>query len=52
VKEIRGRKRKQLLNDLKKMTEYRKLKEKAIDRTLWRSSFGRGYGPVVIETTK
>ena len=52
VTEIRGRKRKQLLDDLKKTTEYRKLKEKAINRTLWRTRFGRGYGTVVIETTK
>jgi len=26
---------------------YRKLKEKAVDRTLWSSSFGRGFVPVV-----
>jgi hypothetical protein len=52
VTEGRRRKREQLLDDLKKTTEYRKLKEKALDRTLWRTRFGRGYGPVVIETTK
>jgi len=52
VTERRGRKRKQLLDDLKKTIEYRKLKEKAIDGILWRSRFGRGYGTVVIETTK
>jgi hypothetical protein len=43
----RGRSRKQLLNDLKEKREYGKLKEEALDRTLWRASFGRGCGPVV-----
>jgi hypothetical protein len=28
------------------------LKEKARDRTQWRSRFGRGYGPVVRQTTE
>jgi hypothetical protein len=27
--------------------EYWKSKEEALDRTLWRTRFGRGYGPVV-----
>jgi len=31
---------------------YRKLKQKILDRTLWRSRFGRGYEPVVTQTTK
>jgi len=31
----RGRRRKQLLNDLKETREYWKLKEEAPDRTLW-----------------
>jgi hypothetical protein len=26
------------------------LNEEALDRTLWRTRFGRGYGPVVIQT--
>jgi hypothetical protein len=26
------------------------LKEEALDRTLWRTRFGRGYGPVVRQT--
>jgi hypothetical protein len=52
VTERRGRNRKQLLDDLKKMTENRKLKEKTLARTLWRTHFGRGYGAVIIETTK
>jgi hypothetical protein len=48
----RGRKRKQLLNDLKEKRSYWKLKEAALYRTLWRTRFGRGYGPVVIQTTE
>jgi hypothetical protein len=41
VTEIRGRRRKQLLDDLKKNRGYWKLKEEALDRTLWRTGFGR-----------
>jgi hypothetical protein len=48
----RGRRRKQLLNDLKEKRRYWKLKEEALDRTLWRTRFGRGYGPVVRQTTE
>jgi hypothetical protein len=43
----RGRRRRQLLDDLKEKRRYWKLKEKALDRTLW-----RGYGPVVRQTTE
>jgi hypothetical protein len=43
----RGRRRKQLLNDLKEKTEYWKLKEKVLDHILWRTRFGRGYRPVL-----
>jgi hypothetical protein len=35
-----------------KEREYWKLKEEALDRTLWRTNFGRDYGPVVRETTE
>jgi hypothetical protein len=28
------------------------LKEEALDRTIWRAHFGRGFGPVVRQTTK
>jgi hypothetical protein len=38
---------KQLLDGLKEKTRYWKLKEEALDRALWRTRFGRGYGPVV-----
>jgi hypothetical protein len=42
----RGRRRK-LLDDLKNRREYSHLKEEALDRTVWRNRFGRGFGPVV-----
>ena len=42
-----GRRRKQLLNYGKKTRGYRKYKEKALHRTLWRTLFGRGYKSVV-----
>jgi hypothetical protein len=36
----RGRRRKQLLDDLKEAKRYWKLKKEAQDRTLWRTQFG------------
>jgi hypothetical protein len=42
----RGRRRKQLLDDLKKARRYWKLKEEAQDRTLRGTQFGRCYGPL------
>jgi hypothetical protein len=48
----RGRRRKQLLDDLKEKKRYWKLKEEALDCTLWRTCFGRDYGPVVRQTTE
>jgi hypothetical protein len=42
-----GRRRKQLLDDLKETRRYGNLKEDALDRTVWRTGFGRGYGLVV-----
>ena len=42
-----GRRRKQLLDDLKVRRGYCQLKEEALDRTMWRIRFGRGFGPVV-----
>jgi hypothetical protein len=47
----RGRRRKQLSDDLKEARRNWKLKEKAQNRTLWRTQFGRGYGPVARQTT-
>jgi hypothetical protein len=31
---------------------YSHLKEVALDRTVWRAGFGRGFGPVVRQTAK
>ena len=45
--ERRGRRGKQLLDDLKETTGYWKLQEEALDRTLWRTRFGKVYGPVL-----
>jgi hypothetical protein len=45
-----GRRCKQLLDDLKEMRGYWKLKEEALDPTQWRTRFGRGYGPVIRQT--
>jgi hypothetical protein len=46
-----GRRRKQLLDDLMEARRYWKLEEEAQDRTLWRTQFGRRYGPVARQTT-
>jgi len=43
----RGRRRRKLLDGLKEGRGYCHLKEEALDRTVWRSGFGRGFGPVV-----
>ena len=48
----RGRRRTKLVDDLKERREYSHLKEEALDRTMWRTRFGRGFGPVVRQTTK
>ena len=47
VKRRRGRRSKKLLDDLKDRRGYCQLKEEALDRTMWRNRFGRGFGPVV-----
>ena len=43
----RGRRRKKLLDDLKDRRGYCQLKKEALDRTVWRNRFVRGFGPVV-----
>ena len=43
----RGRRRKKLLDNLKDRRGYCQSKEEALDRTMWRNCFGRGFGPVV-----
>jgi hypothetical protein len=47
-----GRRRRKLLDDLKERRGYSLLKEEALHRTVWRARFGRGFGPVVRQTTK
>jgi hypothetical protein len=52
VKGRLGRRRKRLLVDLKEIRGYWKLKEEALDCTLWRTVLGRGHGTVVRQTGK
>jgi hypothetical protein len=47
-----GRRRRKLLNDLKERRGYSHVKEEALDRTMWRARFGRGFGPVMRQTAK
>ena len=47
-----GGRRRKLLDDLKERRGCSHLKEEALDRTIWRPRFGRGFGPVVRQTTK
>jgi hypothetical protein len=47
-----GRRRRKVLDGLKERRRYSHLKEEALDRTMWRARFGRGFGPVVRQTTK
>jgi len=37
---------------VKERRGYSHLKGEALDRTMWRARFGRGFGPVVRQTTK
>jgi hypothetical protein len=48
----RGRRRRKLLDDLKERRRYSHLKEEALDHTMWRAGFGKGFGPVVRQTAK
>jgi hypothetical protein len=47
----RGKRGKQLLDDLNEKRGYCKLKEEALTRTVWRTHCARGYGPLVRQTT-
>ena len=47
----RGRRRTELQDCLKEARGYWKLKEEAVDRTVWGTGFGRGCGPVARQTT-
>jgi hypothetical protein len=40
------------MDDLKEKRETWKLKEEELDRILWRTPFGRAYGPVVWQATE
>jgi hypothetical protein len=48
----RGRRCRKILDDLKERRGYSHLKEEAVDGTMWRARFGRGFGPVVRQTTE
>jgi hypothetical protein len=52
VTERQGKRRRKVLDDLKERRGYSHLKEEALDRTVWTARFGRGFGPVVRQTTK
>ena len=52
VTERRERRRRKLLDDLKERRGYSHLKEEALVRTMCRACVGRGFGPVVRQTTK
>jgi hypothetical protein len=50
VTERRRGKRKQLFNDPKEKTGFCKLQAEALDRAVWRTGYGAGYGNVVIQS--
>ena len=53
--EVTGRRRRRcrkLLDDLKERKGNSHLKDEALDRTMCRARFGRGFGPVIRQTTK
>ena len=52
VTRTRGRRRKELLDDLKDRRGYFHLKEEALDPTMWRNCFGGGFGPVIRQNTE
>ena len=47
-----GRRRRKLLDDLKDRRGYCRLKEAALDCTMWRNRFGGGFGPFVRQNTE
>ena len=48
----REKRRRKLLDDLKGRRGYFHLKKEVLDCTMWRARFGRGFGPVVRQSTK
>jgi hypothetical protein len=47
-----GRRHRKLLDDLKERRGFLYVKQEALDRTMWRAGFGRGFGPVVRQTAE
>ena len=47
-----GRRRRKLPYGLKDRRGYCHLKEEALDRSVWRAGFGRGFGPFVRQTVE
>jgi hypothetical protein len=47
VTEGRERRSRKLLDVLEERRGYYHLKEEALDRTVWRDRFGRGFGPAM-----
>jgi len=48
----RGIRARKLLDDRRERRGYCHLKEKALDRSMWRGHFGRGFEPVVRQSAK
>jgi hypothetical protein len=48
----RRRRRRKLLDNFKLKRGYSHLKEEALDHTMWRAGFGKGFGRVVRQTIK
>ena len=48
----RGRRCRELPDNLKERRGYSHLKEEALDRTVWRNRFGGGFGPLVRQTAE
>ena len=52
VMQRRGRRGEQLLDNIRDRRGHRESKEEAPGRTLWRTRFERGYGPIVRQTVE
>jgi hypothetical protein len=48
----RRRRSRKLIDELKEKRGYSHLKEKALDRAIWRAGFGRGFRSVVRQTAE
>jgi hypothetical protein len=49
---VTGRRGRRLLDDRKEGRGYSHLKEEALDRSMWRARFGKGFGTVVRQTAE